>query len=168
MPFEALRKRLRVLADGGSEQTDERVREAGRAATGAVGRRAPATGLEGTRKPKAPTPREELAERLQTSGRMRKPIQDANLEPGADPRFLEAFGRGDAPVPAMFGEDEPQGDPYQSFFATGDDPSGTTTGPLFAELLDEQDHEGGLYAYRDEREEGLMDDGADLGMGLRF
>jgi hypothetical protein len=165
MAFDGLRQRLRALGGSDADADRERAREAGRAASGTVRRRAPATGLEGNR---TPSPREELADRLQSAGAMRKPIEDANLQPGADPRQIEAFARGDARAGAGFFDDEPRGDPYQSFFATGDDPSGTTSGPLFAELLDERDHEGGLYAYRDERETGLVDDGADLGMGLRF
>lgn len=160
MAFDGLRKRLRAVASSGSDaagETTERVREAGSKATGAVAKRAPATGLEGNRKPK-PGSREAIARRLQDSGQMRKPIQDATLEPGADPRFMEKFGRGDADTGEWFGESQPQGDPYQSYFATGDD-AGMEFGPFVNEMLDERDHEAGHYAYEDEHEEGWLDDG---------
>lgn len=154
MPFDALRSKLRTLTgDNSADARDaEKVREATRRVGETARRRAPATGLEGNRKPRAPTQREELAQRLQSSGEMRKPIEDANLKPGEDPRKIEKFATGEAGVEAGMGSD-PRGDPYQSYFSTGDDPSGGTAGPLTMELLDEQDHEGGLYAYEDEREE---------------
>lgn len=174
MAFEGLRSKLRSLADSGSDaardvatEAPDRVREAsGRArqaggrATGAVARRAPATGLERGQQPSA---RQEIARRLQSSGQMRKPIGDANLEPGADPRFMEAFGRGDATTrESWFGEGDPPADPMTSYFAQGDDVEGVEPGPFVQEMLDERDHEGGLYAYEDDHERGLLDDGGDL------
>lgn len=171
MAFEGLRKKLRSLADSGSDvarETPERAREArarvaearGRAG-GTVKRVAPKTDLEGRRKPKPPTEREKIAKRLQSSGQMRKPIEDANLQPGADPRFMERFARGDADTGEWFGESEEPADPYTTYFARGDD-GGQEFGPFVEEMLDERDHEGGHYAYDDEREEGALDDGIDL------
>lgn len=175
MALNGLRSKLRSLASSGSEsardvseQAPERIREA-RAKTGKLAqRRAPASGLEGQQRPRAPTSRERIAQRLQGSGEMRKPVQDANLQPAADPRFVEAFGRGDANVRSYFGENGNGGDPYTTAAARG---TNTVLFGTFAEeMIDERDHEGGLYAYRDEREEGYLDDGIDVGdiLGGRF
>jgi len=170
MAFDGLRSKLRSLAEGGSDaaqEAPERVRAAtdearvaGRRASGAVARRAPKTGLENNRKPETST-RQQIARRLQASGQMHKPIGDANLEPGADPRYLEEFGRGDADTGEWFGESEQPADPHTTYFARGDDPDGLEWGPFVQEMLDERDHEGGHYAYEDEHEEGWLDDGVD-------
>lgn len=162
MVFNALRSKLRALGESGSDaaqEAPERVREARRRTGEVVARRAPKTGLEGNRKPK-PGSKEAIARRLQSSGQIRKPIGDANLEPGADPRYLERFGRGDEHSGEWFGESEAPADPYGSYFATGDD-EGMEFGPFVQEMLDERDHEGGHYAYEDEHEEGWLDDGVD-------
>jgi hypothetical protein len=167
MAFEGLRSKLRSLGSSGSEAASEapaQVRDAGRRATGAVARRAPATGLEGNRKPREPSAREKIAKRLQSSGQMRKPIGDANLEPGADPREIEAFARGDTHTGEWFGESEPTQDPFSTPAAQGDDADGFEWGPFVEELLDERGHEGGHYAYEDERETGPLDDGMDVGV----
>jgi hypothetical protein len=167
MAFEGLRSKLRSLGSSGSDaarDAPEQVREAGRKASGAVARRAPATGLEGNRKPKEPSAREKIARRLQSSGQMRKPIGDATLEPGADPREIEAFARGDTHTGEWFGESEPAPDPFATPAAQGDDAEGLEWGPFVEELLDERDHEGGHYAYDDEHERGALDDGVDVGV----
>lgn len=174
MALDGLRKRFRALASSGSETVEkapEQTRRVVRKGGGAVARRAPKTDLEGTRTPEK-SARQEIAERLQSSGQMRKPIEDANLEPGADPRYMERFGRGDDHSGEWFGESEqPRGDPYESYFATGSDPDNVAFGPFVQEMLDERDHEGGHYAYEDEHERGLLDDGVDLsdvGSGVSF
>lgn len=177
MAFDGLRNKLRSLASSGSDSVreasqeareiaPERVREA-RARAGAIAdRRAPATGLEGQQKPRPPTSRERIARRLRGSGQMRKPVQDATLEPAADPRFMEAFGRGDAAVRSYFGESS--GDPFMTRAAAGENT--VMFGSFTEEMIDERDHEGGLYANRDERESGMLDDGIDVDdiLGGRF
>lgn len=171
MVLEGIRSRLRSIAESGSDaarETPEKVREA-RARTlrararagGAVAKAAPGTDLERNRNPSAPTQRQLIAQRLNDAGQMRKPIGDANLEPGADPRFVEAFARGDATTGEWFGESEAPADPFTSEFARGDD-MGMEFGPFVNEMLDERDHEAGHYAYDDEHETGALDDGVDL------
>jgi hypothetical protein len=173
MALNGLRKRFRALTGGGSDAA-EGVRKEGtevvRKGGEVVKRRAPKTDLEGNRKPEK-SAKEVIAERLQDSGQMRKPIQDANLEPGSDPRYMEKFARGDEHSGEWFGESEERGDPYQSYFATGDDADGMEFGPFVQEMLDERDHEGGHYAYEDDNETGLLDDGASfagVGSGVDF
>lgn len=166
MVFDGLRKKLRSVASSGSEsarEAPERVREVSAETSRAVARRAPSTGLEGNRKPE-PTTGERIARRLQVSGQMRKPIGDANLEPGADPRYMERFGRGDATTGEWFGESEAPADPHTTYFARGETPENVEFGPFVQEMLDERDHEGGHYAYEDEHERGMLDDGVDVGV----
>lgn len=177
MAFEGLRSKLRSLADSGSDaagetveevrgQAPERVREARRAAGGTARRVAPKTDLENNRQPVAPGSRKAIARRLQSSGQMRKPIGDANLAPGADPRFMEEFARGDATTGEWFGESKGEPNGNAEFFASESDDLGYEYSSFASELLDERDHEGGHYAYDDDKEEGWLDDGLDVGVGM--
>lgn len=182
MAFEGLRKKLRSLAGSGSDAAKEaasdaperarearaRARSAGKRTGKAVKRVAPASDLEGNRGPTRPNPRKQIARRLQHSGQMHKPIEDANLKPGADPRFMEEFARGDADTGEWFGESDEPMDANEQFFAGSEETVGTQ-GDFVGELLDERDHEGGHYAYEDDHERGMLDDGVDFsGAGVDF
>lgn len=109
MPFEALRNKLRGL--GGSR--DEHRRPADEAARPRGGPRQPGPSEQAG--PGKQT--RELAKRLQSSGQMRKPVQDANMKPGEDPREIEKFACGERTVGPWFGETGRAADPCHRYFA---------------------------------------------------